>query len=104
LAISAIVFLFYWLLTYFIGAAKVRQEVIASMPLRPFSSFTDVSQCNSRAVEWIYYCRTTTCAPFLVYVEYGWRAGPETGDGGSAIDCWIFGGTFRVWTLSDWLS
>jgi hypothetical protein len=104
LLVVAVVYVSCWLLTYFVGAAQVRREIIAGMPLRPFSAFSDVSFDDSHHVRPLYYCRVRAYAPFLVYADYGWSQSPAAGSGASEMHCWMFGATFRICELSNWIA
>ena len=104
LLVAAVVYVSCWLLTYFIGASQIRREIVAAMPLRPFSAFTDVSVDDAHHVAPAYYCRIWVYAPFLIYADYGWWHDADTGGGATALYAWIFGGTVRVHEFHDWMA
>lgn len=89
-----------WFPTQRFGPSQVRAVAVEAM--RVPAHFIDVSGRTNRVAGPVYYCTTRAYAPLFVRADYGWHAGPLSGDGGSALYLWLFGRTFRIRELEHW--
>jgi hypothetical protein len=91
-----------WFLTHLFGAPQVRNIAVQAMRVPPH--YRDVSGREERIAGPAYYCSSRAYGPFLVRADYGWHAGPLSGDGGRALYLWLFGRAFRIRELEHWAS
>lgn len=94
-----------WLVTSLAGCAEVRDRVLKAMALpAPAHEFVDVTSAIAppRLVGKVYYCRAVAYAPFVVQVDYGWGAGPLSGEGGRTLYLWVVVTSVRLYDLAHW--
>jgi hypothetical protein len=98
-AITACLYLSFWLVTASVGAESVRLSVVKRM--NPPPGLTDVSNEAGRANSpGSYFCRTTAIAPFVVRMEFAYNCGVLCGISGTYLFFWSPGFTRQLGVLS----
>lgn len=94
-----------WAVTHFVGGRQIRRLTLSTMHQPAgLAGFEEVSEPGvvRKGNAGSYYCRTVAYAPFVVRVDYGWTAGPLSGDGGSELYLWALGTSAQIRVLEHW--